>query len=167
VRVAVNLSARQFLQPDSVTLVQRALEESGLAPARLEIVVTESAVMSELDEVGARLRQLREMGVELTLDDFGTGYSSLAYLKRFRFHRIKIDRTFVHDLPGDGDSAALVTAMMALAGGLGLEVIAEGVETREQLAFLEQSGCRAFQGYLFCPPLEPKAVKPFLATFRG
>ena len=167
VRVAVNLSARQFLQPDSVAMVEKALEESGLAPGRLEIEVTESAVMSEVEDVTSRLKKLRDLGVELTLDDFGTGYSSLAYLKRFRFHRIKIDRTFVRDLPGDADNAALVTAMMAMARGLGLEVIAEGVETRDQLAFLEASGCRAFQGYLFCPPLEPKAVKPFLATFRG
>ena len=165
--MAVNLSARQFLQPDAVAVVERALEESGLSPGRLEIEVTESAVMSEVEEVSARLRRLREMGVELTLDDFGTGYSSLAYLKRFRFHRIKIDRTFVVDLPGDADSAALVSAMLAMAQGLGLEVIAEGVETREQLAFLEAHGCRAFQGYLFSPPLEAHAVKAFLGTFRG
>jgi EAL domain-containing protein (putative c-di-GMP-specific phosphodiesterase class I) len=167
VRMAVNLSARQFLQPDAVAVVERALEESGLSPHRLEIEVAESAVMSEVEEVSTRLRRLREMGVELTLDDFGTGYSSLAYLKRFRFHRIKIDRSFVGDLPGDSDSAALVSAMLAMARGLGLEVIAEGVETREQLAFLEAHGCRAFQGYLFSPPLEPHAVKAFLATFRG
>jgi EAL domain-containing protein (putative c-di-GMP-specific phosphodiesterase class I) len=107
------------------------------------------------------------MGVGLTLDDFGTGYSSLAYLKRFRFHRIKIDRSFVRDLPGDGESRALVSAMVAMARGLGLEVIAEGVETREQLAFLETLGCRSYQGYLLCPPLEPAAVRPFLASFRG
>ncbi len=167
VRVAVNLSPRQFLQPDAVAVVERALLESGLDPRRLEVEVTESAVMSEVEEVASRLARLREMGVELTLDDFGTGYSSLAGLKRFRFHRIKIDRVFVRDLPGDPDSAALVAAMISMARGLGLEVIAEGVETREQLAFLEAKGCRAFQGYLFCPPLEPSAVAPFLATFRS
>jgi EAL domain-containing protein (putative c-di-GMP-specific phosphodiesterase class I) len=167
VRVAVNLSARQFLQPDAVAVVERALEESGLPASRLEIEVTESAVMSEVEEVGARLRQLRDLGVELTLDDFGTGYSSLAYLKRYRFHRIKIDRGFVRDLPGDHESAALVTAMLAMASSLGLEVIAEGVETREQLAFLEAHGCRAFQGFLFSPPLEPSAVAAFLATYPG
>jgi diguanylate cyclase (GGDEF)-like protein/PAS domain S-box-containing protein len=166
-RMAVNLSARQFLQPEAVALVERVLEETGLEPRRLEIEVTESAVMSEVEEVATRLKRLREIGVELTLDDFGTGYSSLAYLKRFRFHRIKIDRTFVRDLPGDADSAALVTAMMAMARSLDMEVIAEGVETRDQLAFLEAQGCRAFQGYLFSPPLEPAAVKSFLATFRG
>jgi EAL domain-containing protein (putative c-di-GMP-specific phosphodiesterase class I) len=105
--------------------------------------------------------------VELSLDDFGTGYSSLVHLKRFRFNRIKIDRSFVRDLPDDPDNAALVSAMMAMAQGLGLEVVAEGVETREQLAFLEAKGCRFFQGFLLCPPLEPAAVEPFLASYRG
>jgi diguanylate cyclase (GGDEF)-like protein/PAS domain S-box-containing protein len=166
-RVAVNLSARQFLQADAVALVEGALEESGLAPERLEIEVTEPAVMNEVEEASSRLHRLREIGVQLSLDDFGTGYSSLSHLKRFRFHRIKIDRTFVRDLPADPDSAALVTAMLAMARGLGLEVVAEGVETAEQLAFLEANGCPAFQGYLFCPPLEPAAVAPFLASYRG
>jgi EAL domain-containing protein (putative c-di-GMP-specific phosphodiesterase class I) len=160
------MSARQFLQPDAVALVEGALEESGLAPERLEIEVTEPAVMTEVEEAAARLRRLREIGVQLSLDDFGTGYSSLAHLKRFRFHRIKIDRSFVRELPQDQDSAALVSAMMAMAHGLGVEVVAEGVETREQLAFLEARGCRAFQGFLFCPPLEASAVAPFLATQR-
>jgi diguanylate cyclase (GGDEF)-like protein/PAS domain S-box-containing protein len=167
VRVAVNLSARQFLQPDAVALVESALQETGLAPERLEIEVTEPAVMNEVEEASARLRRLREVGVELSLDDFGTGYSSLVHLKRFRFNRIKIDRSFVRDLPDDPDNAALVSAMMAMAQGLGLEVVAEGVETREQLAFLEAKGCRFFQGFLLCPPLEPAAVEPFLASYRG
>jgi EAL domain-containing protein (putative c-di-GMP-specific phosphodiesterase class I) len=166
-RVAVNLSARQFLQPDAVTLVEQVLEETGLHPGRLEVEVTESAVMSEVEEVTARVGRLRDMGVQLTLDDFGTGYSSLAYLKRFRFHRIKIDRAFVRDLPGDADSAALVGAMLAMAQSLGLEVIAEGVETAAQLAFLEERGCRAFQGYYFSRPLEADAVAPFLAAWKG
>jgi EAL domain-containing protein (putative c-di-GMP-specific phosphodiesterase class I) len=165
--VAVNLSARQFLQPDAVALVESALQASGLAPERLEIEVTEPAVMTEVEEASARLRRLREIGVQLSLDDFGTGYSSLAHLKRFRFRRIKIDRSFVRGLPHDPDNAALVTAMLAMAHGLGLEVVAEGVETREELAFLEAQGCRAFQGYLFSPPLEPASVAPFLGGFRG
>ena len=165
-RVAVNLSARQFLQPDALAMVEGALKGSGLDPRRLEVEMTEAAVMSEVEDVAARLRSLRDLGVELTLDDFGTGYSSLADLKRFRFQRIKIDRAFVSDLPGNADSAALVAAMIAMARSLGLEAVAEGVETREQLAFLEANGCRAFQGYLFSPPLEPAAVKPFLDAFR-
>ena len=165
-RVAVNLSARQLLQPGALKLVEGALKDSGLDPRRLEVEVTESAMLSEVEDVAARLRSLREMGVELTLDDFGTGRSSLADLKRFRFQRIKIDRAFVRDLPGNADSAALAAAMIAMARSLGIEVVAEGVETREQLAFLEANGCRAFQGYLFSPPLEPIAVKPFLDAYR-
>ena len=165
-RVAVNLSARQFLQPGVLEVVREALASSGLDPRRLEVEVTESAVMTEVEDVAARLLSLRDMGVELTLDDFGTGRSSLADLKRFRFHRIKIDRTFVRDLPGNVDSAALVGAMIAMARSLGLEVIAEGVETKEQLAFLEAHGCRAFQGYLFSVPLESHAVKGFLDAYR-
>ena len=166
VRVAVNWTARQLLQPGALEVLQETLRESGLDPRRLEVEVTESAMTGEMEEVAARLRSLREMGVGLTLDDFGTGYSSLADLNRFRFHRIKIDRAFVSDLPGNPDSAALVAAMIAMAKSLGLEVIAEGVETPEQLAFLEANGCRAFQGYLFSPPLEPFAVKPFLDGYR-
>ena len=165
-RVSVNLSARQFLQEGALAVVEGALRESGLPPQRLEVEVTEAAVMREVDDVTARLASLREMGVKLTLDDFGTGRSSLADLKRYRFHRIKIDRAFVRDLPGNADSAALVAAMIAMARSLGLEVIAEGVETAEQLAFLEANGCRAFQGYLFSPPLEPHAVAGFLDTYR-
>ena len=145
--------------------MEGALKDSGLDPRRLEVEVIESAMMSEVEDVAARLRSLREMGVELTLDDFGTGRSSLADLKRFRFQRIKIDRAFVRDLPGNADSAALAAAMLAMARSLGLEVVAEGVETPEQLAFLEANGCRAFQGYLFSPPLEPLAVKPFLDAY--
>src|SRR6185436_16564284 len=149
-----NLSPRELLQPGALAMVEQALKDSGLDPRRLEVEVTESAVMTEVEAVAARLRSLCDLGVGLTLDDFGTGYSSLANLKRFRFHRIKIDRAFVHDLPADSDTASLVGAMISMARSLGLEVIAEGVETAEQLAFLEANGCRAFQGYFFSPALE-------------
>ena len=165
-RVAVNLSPRELLQPGALAMVEQALQDSGLDPRRLEVEVTESAVMTEVDAVAARLRSLCDLGVELTLDDFGTGYSSLANLKRFRFHRIKIDRAFVHDLPGDSDTASLVGAMISMARSLGLEVIAEGVETAEQLAFLEANGCRAFQGYFFSPALEPAEAKAFIDAYR-
>jgi diguanylate cyclase (GGDEF)-like protein len=165
-RVAVNLSPRELLQPGALAMVEKALQDSGLDPRRLEVEVTESAVMTEVEVVAARLRSLCDLGVELTLDDFGTGYSSLANLKRFRFHRIKIDRAFVHDLPGDSDSASLVVAMISMARSLGLEVIAEGVETAEQLAFLEANGCRAFQGYFFSAALEPAEAKAFIDVYR-
>jgi predicted signal transduction protein with EAL and GGDEF domain len=162
VRVAVNLSARQFLQADLVETVESALRECGLPPHRLELEVTESVVMSDAEEVRERLDRLRSLGLQLALDDFGSGYSSLSYLKRFRFHRLKIDRTFVRDLPGDADSAAIVDAVLAMARSLGLEVIAEGVETEEQLRFLEARGCPAFQGFYFSRPLPADEVAAYL-----
>lgn len=162
-RVAVNLSARQFSQPDTVQMIEDVLRSSGLDPRRLELEVTESAVMSEIEEVILRLDRLRGLGVQLALDDFGTGFSSLSYLKRFRFHRIKVDGTFVRDLPHDGDSVAIVSAIIAMAHGLGLEVVAEGVETEAQLAFLRERGCDAFQGYLFSPVLSPSEIERYLA----
>jgi EAL domain-containing protein (putative c-di-GMP-specific phosphodiesterase class I) len=162
-RVAVNLSARQFSQPDTVQMIEDVLRTSGLDPRRLELEVTESAVMSEIEEVILRLDRLRGLGVQLALDDFGTGFSSLSYLKRFRFHRIKVDGTFVRDLPHDGDSVAIVSAIIAMAHGLGLEVVAEGVETEAQLAFLRERGCDAFQGYLFSPVLSSSEIQRYLA----
>jgi len=167
IRVAVNLSARQFLQPDLVDTVQAVLDETGLPPARLELEVTESAVMIDAEEVRERLDRLRSIGVDLTLDDFGSGYSSLSYLKRFRFHRLKIDRAFVRDLPGDADGAAIVDAILAMARSLGLDVVAEGVETEAQRAYLESRGCQGFQGYLFSRPLAPADVEAYLDAPRA
>jgi predicted signal transduction protein with EAL and GGDEF domain len=162
VRVAVNFSAKQFLQPDVVDDVHRALLESGLSPSRLEFEVKEAVVMSDVADVQERLGRLRSLGVRLTLDDFGSGYSSLSYLARFGFHGVKIDRTFVRGLPGGPESVSIVQAILALAGSLGLEVVAEGVETEAQRAFLESRGCSAFQGYLFSRPLEPAEAVAFL-----
>jgi diguanylate cyclase (GGDEF)-like protein/PAS domain S-box-containing protein len=162
VRVAVNFSAKQFLQPDLVEDVELALTDSGLSPRRLEFEVTEAVVMSDVADVQERLNRLRGLGVHLTLDDFGSGYSSLSYLARFGFHGVKIDRTFVSGLPGDAESVAIVQAILALAGSLGLEVVAEGVESDAQRAFLESRGCTAFQGYLFSRPLEPTEVAALL-----
>jgi EAL domain-containing protein (putative c-di-GMP-specific phosphodiesterase class I) len=119
--------------------------------------------MSDAEEVRERLERLRGLGVQLTLDDFGSGYSSLSYLKRFRFHRLKIDRSFVRDLPNDADDTAIVDAILAMARSLGLDVVAEGVETEEQRAFLEARGCPGFQGYLFSKPLAPADVEAYLA----
>src|SRR5262249_23128098 len=166
VRVAVNFSTRQFLHPDSATLVERVLAETGLAPGRLELEVTESTVMSDALEMIPRLERLRAIGVELTLDDFGTGCSSLSYLKKFRFRRIKLDPSFVRDLPADPATAALVSATLAMARDLGLEVVAEGVEREDQLAFLEARGCQTFQGHLFSAALDPREVDGFLRGFR-
>ena len=151
--VAVNISARQLQQPDFVQFVEQALKDTGLPAHLLELEITESTLMEDAEGTLALLRRLREIGVRLSIDDFGTGYSSLAYLKRFPMHTIKIDRTFVRDLPDDADDAAIVTGIIALAHSLRLDVVAEGVETREQRAFLEQVSCDLIQGYLLSTPL--------------
>ncbi len=162
VRVAVNLSTRQFREPDLVDTVQKVLGETGLAPERLEIEVTEAAVMGDGEEVRERLDRLRGLGVRLTLDDFGSGHSSLSSLKRFRFHRLKIARTLLRDLPNDADDNAIVEAILAMARSLGLEVVAAGVGTERQRDFLEARGCRGFQGYLLSRPLPPAEVEAYL-----
>ncbi len=152
VRVAVNVSMRQLRQPDLAATVQAILVETGLDPGRLDLEITESSIMADPDRTIAVLRALHEMGVVLTVDDFGTGYSSLAYLKRFPLHRLKIDRSFVHDIPRDGDDVAIVQAILALARQLKLKVVAEGVESPEQRDFLDDHGCDEAQGYLFGRP---------------
>jgi diguanylate cyclase (GGDEF)-like protein/PAS domain S-box-containing protein len=151
--VAVNLSARQFHRGGLVRIVESALEASGLAPDRLELEITESVAMGDIQEAITTLRRLREIGIRVVLDDFGTGHSSLAYLKSLPLDAIKIDRTFVAAVPGTGADASLVMAILEMARGLALNVIAEGVETEEQLAFLMAHGCRKAQGFLFGAPV--------------
>jgi len=163
VRVSVNVSARQFLQLDIVTAVEEALAASSLPPSRLELDLTEQTVMTDSEEVAERLRRLRETGVNLALDDFGTGYSSIARIREFGFRGLKIDRSFIRELPASAEHATLVEAILALARSLGLEAVAEGVETEAQRAFLEARGCTGFQGYLLSPPLAPQEVDAFLA----
>ena len=163
VRVVVNLSARQFLQPDLVDSVRDALHLSGLEASRLELDLTEPTVMTEGEEATERLRQLRELGVQLALDDFGTGYFSIRRIRDLGFRRLKIDRSLVSALPGNADEAAHVVAILGLGRSLGLEVVAEGVETEAQRAFLEANGCTGFQGYLLSPPLAAADVPAFLA----
>ncbi|MDH5512621.1 MAG: EAL domain-containing protein, partial [Gammaproteobacteria bacterium] len=152
-RVAVNLSARQFSQKDLLQTVARVLRETGLPAAALEFEITESMVMSSPADAVGLLDRLKDMGVHLSIDDFGTGYSSLGYLKRFPIDSVKIDRSFVRDLPGDADDAAITIAIIAMAHSLTLRVIAEGVETEEQLRFLREHGCDEMQGYCFSRPL--------------
>jgi diguanylate cyclase (GGDEF)-like protein/PAS domain S-box-containing protein len=152
--LAVNLSARQFAQPDIVNTVRQVLRETGLPPALLKLELTESTLMGDPEGALSAMRRLKALGVSLAIDDFGTGYSSLAYLQRFPVDLLKIDRSFVRDLPReDADSRALVGAIAALAGSLRLSIVAEGVETREQLDLLVGLGCEAVQGYFFHPPL--------------
>jgi EAL domain-containing protein (putative c-di-GMP-specific phosphodiesterase class I) len=163
VRVVVNLSARQFLQPNLTATVEEALQTSGLEAARLELDLTESTVMTESEETTERLRQLRALGVQLALDDFGTGYFSIRRIRDLGFRRLKIDRSLVAGLPGNAEQSAHVVAILGLGRSLGLEVVAEGVESEAQRAFLESNGCTGLQGYLLSPPLAEADVPAFLA----
>lgn len=152
-RIAVNLSTRQFRQADLKDQVREALVASGFDPACLELELTEGILMHNNEENMAALRAFKAMGLRIAIDDFGTGYSSLSYLQRFPVDVLKIDRAFVIDLPANTSSAAIVDAIVTLAHGLGLEVVAEGVETLEQLAFLQAHGCDEGQGYYFGKPM--------------
>jgi EAL domain-containing protein (putative c-di-GMP-specific phosphodiesterase class I) len=158
VKVAVNLSPRQFHQKDLVPMIRQCLEENAIPPGCLELEITETALMSRELEMDALLHQIRALGIELSIDDFGTGYSSLAYLKRFPVQRLKVDRAFVHDLGRDADSAAIVRSVSSLGQGLKLRVLAEGVETAEQLELLRGLFCDEYQGFLFSRPVEAEAV---------
>ena len=152
-QLSVNVSARQFHQHDFVDLVQQALVSSDINPTRLKLELTESVVLDNVDLVIERMQQLNSFGVNFCLDDFGTGYSSLSYLKRLPLHQVKIDQSFVRDVTVDPNDAAIVRAILAMSQTLGLQVIAEGVETQAQRDFLMQNECVAFQGYLFGKPL--------------
>ena len=165
VRIAVNLSPRQFRHSDLPHLVRSALRTSGLAAARLELEVTESVFLEATPAINATLSRLREMGVRLSLDDFGTGYSSLSYLRRIAFDKIKIDQSFVRDLPHEGSAAAIVRAIIDMATRLDMTITAEGVETDAQRICLLDQGCHEFQGYLFSKPL-PAEQAAVLARSR-
>jgi diguanylate cyclase (GGDEF)-like protein/PAS domain S-box-containing protein len=160
--VSVNLSSRQFQQTDLLSQVTHALEESGLEADKLDLEITESNAMQNAEHSINTLRGLKKQGVRISMDDFGTGYSSLNYLKRFPIDRIKLDQSFVRDLPSDKDDAAIAMAVIAMGRSLELIVIAEGVETEEQLAFLKGHDCDQLQGFLLSRPLTPEAFDRFL-----
>jgi diguanylate cyclase (GGDEF)-like protein/PAS domain S-box-containing protein len=162
--ISVNLSARQFAQPDLAALVAAILTETGLDPSCLELEITESVLMDESDAGIRSLGVLRELGVRLVLDDFGTGYSSLSYLKHLPLDTIKIDRSFVTELTQDGANLPIVEAVISLAHGLGIGVVAEGIETEEQLTRLRQLGCDRGQGFYFARPLPPDDVARLLES---
>lgn len=151
--MAVNLSVVQFRQSHFAEQLTGLLQEAGLQPARFEIELTESTMMDDPDNAVRVMERLHRTGMHVAVDDFGTGYSSLSYLKRFSISRLKIDRSFVHDLDGDADSQAIARAVIALADNLGLRSIAEGVETAEQLAWLREKGCGEAQGFHLAPPM--------------
>ncbi|OIR17227.1 phytochrome-like protein cph2 [mine drainage metagenome] len=168
IRIAVNLSAVQFRQPDFASLVLGIMKESGLDPALgvIELELTESVLMHNSAGTLDTLRKLHEAGMQFSIDDFGTGYSSLSYLKRFPINSLKIDQSFVQDLPGNRDDEAIVAAIIALGRSLGLGLIAEGVETEEQLARLRKMGCNQMQGFLFSRPV-PAAEMTYLLQNGG
>ena len=153
--VAVNVSALQFQQAHFVESVAEALHEAMLPASMLELELTEGVLLRDAEEGLRRMRALASLGVTLSIDDFGTGYSSLAYLKRFPIQRLKIDRSFVQGLPGDASDVGIANAIVQMGRALGLQVIAEGVETEAQRDFLAQAGCHEFQGFLFARPLPP------------
>jgi EAL domain-containing protein (putative c-di-GMP-specific phosphodiesterase class I) len=165
-RVSVNLSARQFWRGSVTELVRAALGETGLAASQLEIEITESVVARDLQQVTLTLEQLRRMGVSVAIDDFGTGYSSLAYLRSLPIQRLKIDKSFIHNIPADREATALVGEIVRLAHVLSLGVVAEGVETPEQARFLREAGCESMQGFLFARPLPPAEAAGLLHSGR-
>ncbi|NEV60569.1 bifunctional diguanylate cyclase/phosphodiesterase [Thiorhodococcus minor] len=161
--MGVNLSARQLAQEDLVDKVQDAIEAAGLSPTNLELEITETSVMASPELSASRLGRLRDLGVKLAMDDFGTGYSSLSYLKQLPLTKLKIDRSFVSDIPEDANDTAIAKAIIALGESLSLEVLAEGIETESQRDFLIEEGCETGQGYLFSRPLPPADLERLLA----
>lgn len=143
-------------------MLDDALRASGIAPGLLEIELTESSAMQDIQQAIATIRLLNDRGLSCAIDDFGTGYSSLSALKRFPIRKLKIDRSFVIDLDTDPNDAAIVNAIIAMAHALKLKVVAEGVETERHLGFLRALGCDTLQGYLFSPPLAPERIEGFL-----
>jgi EAL domain-containing protein (putative c-di-GMP-specific phosphodiesterase class I) len=160
--IAVNVSVRQFRHPDFVDEVMSAIARTGIEPGKLKLELTESLLAEGIDVTIAKMGSLKEMGVTLALDDFGIGYSALSYLKRLPLDQIKIDRAFVKDILTDPNDAAIARTIISLARSLGMDVIAEGVETREQRDFLARQGCAQYQGYLFCPPLPIERLEAFI-----
>jgi len=160
--IAVNVSVRQFRDPDFVDDVTAAIRSAGIEPRKLKLELTESLLAEEMEATVAKMASLKEMGVSLSLDDFGMGYSSLSYLKVLPLDQLKIDREFVKDILTDANDAAIARTIIGLAQSLGLGVIAEGVETQEQRAFLAQQGCYEYQGFLFCKPLPIEELEAFM-----
>jgi EAL domain-containing protein (putative c-di-GMP-specific phosphodiesterase class I) len=165
-KVAVNLSARQLLEPALQVKIQRTLERHNLSPSGLELELTETAAMADAQRTVQLFTELRAVGISLAIDDFGSGYSGLSYLKNLPFDKLKIDREFVTDADSRRDSRAICSALLELGRGLDLQVLAEGVETEAEFRTLEALGCRIFQGYYFSRPLSGPAFRKFATTAR-
>lgn len=162
--IAVNVSARQFRQADFVDQVRNTLNRTGADPRRLKLELTESTILEDIETAIARMHELRSLGISFSMDDFGTGYSSLQYLKRLPLDQIKIDQSFVRDILSDANDLVIIQTIIVMGHALGLQVIAEGVESREQRDLLLANECRAFQGYLFGKPTPLDALEPTLAA---
>ncbi|HYP01173.1 MAG TPA: EAL domain-containing protein, partial [Pyrinomonadaceae bacterium] len=158
-QISINLSGKQFLQPDLLEQVQEVLRETGLDPRSLKLEITETVVMENIETATRNLEQLRTLGVELSIDDFGTGYSSLSYLQRFPASTLKIDRSFVSRIAESDGSAEIVRTIMKLAQHLGMDVVAEGVETEQQSAQLRAMGCELGQGFYYSRPMDRDAAE--------
>jgi len=162
--LALNISIRQLEQADILDFIDQLILETGINPTRLEFEITETQMMNNMSSIEGVLREIEELGIRLAVDDFGTGYSSLSHLKQLRLDTLKIDRSFINDIPEDEDDTTIVRAVLAMAKGLKLHVVAEGVETLEQLEFLIQEGCLCAQGYLLEKPLSALKMEELLKT---
>jgi len=166
-QVSVNISPAQFMHGDLVGLVHSILLETGLAPGRLELEITEGVLIEDFDRGLSLLRRLKALGVRIAMDDFGSGYSSLTYLQSFPFDKIKIDRAFVMNLGQNTQSATIIRAMIGLCHGLDISIVAEGVETQEQLGFLAEEGCDQVQGYFLGRPAPIDAYGEWVGRAPG
>lgn len=153
VKMSVNLAAQQLVKAEFTATLKRILDTTELDPCWLGLEITETSLMQNIDISLVTLQEIRDIGISISIDDFGTGYSSLAYLKKLPIHTLKIDKSFIHDVSVDTDDAAIVTATIALAHNMGLQVVAEGVMTASQMHFLMDRHCNTMQGYLFSRPV--------------
>jgi EAL domain-containing protein (putative c-di-GMP-specific phosphodiesterase class I) len=160
--IAVNVSTRQFLDANFVEIVKTVVRETGANPLKLRIEITESAMVENVEEIIVKMGRLKDLGIGLSLDDFGTGYSSLSYLRRMPLDQLKIDRSFVKNVVRDTKDAAVASTIIALGRSLGFSVIAEGVETEEQMSFLKNEGCHIYQGFLYSPALSAFMFEEFV-----
>jgi EAL domain-containing protein (putative c-di-GMP-specific phosphodiesterase class I) len=162
IQVAVNISPRQFRDPNLATTIRRCVRESGIEASQIELEITETMLIDDAEAASVTIERLHELGLRIAIDDFGTGYSSLNYLKRFPIDTIKVDRSFVMDIPDNADDMEITAAVIAMAHGLKLEVVAEGIETAEQLGFLTKHHCEYGQGYYFSRPVPLSDVEKLL-----
>jgi EAL domain-containing protein (putative c-di-GMP-specific phosphodiesterase class I) len=165
--IAVNISPAQFARKDLLMQISTILDETGISPWHLELEVTESTIMEDIDHAAATLRVLHKAGMKISIDDFGTGYSTLNHLKRFPISSVKIDRSFIRDITTDPDDAGIIKAISTMAHGMGLRVVAEGVESEAQLAYLGDLHCDEFQGFLISPPVPQEEAGSLLKGNTG